>query len=113
MIAIVVTINILIALFNFYLAWRIWKIRRTIAGVTKAILVAERNTYNVLHSAPDKVILGQKGSRLLREKYRNLDFQLERLGRLLGILSFTQQFWLKRTRQGRYLKKSKKPLAKY
>ncbi|MFB2936335.1 hypothetical protein ACE1B6_13870 [Aerosakkonemataceae cyanobacterium BLCC-F154] len=112
MIVIVVTINILIALFNFYLAWQIWKIRRSIAGATKAIVVAERNTYNVLHSAPDTIILGQKGSKTLREKYRNLEFQLEKLGRLLGILNFSQQFWRKRTRRSRPLKQMKKPLAK-
>jgi hypothetical protein len=113
MIAVVVIINILIALFNFYLAWQIWKIRKTIAGATKAILAAERNTYNLLHSAPDTVILGQKGSRLVREKYRELEIQLAKLGQLLGLFNFTQQFWRKRTRQSRQLKKIKKLKTKY
>lgn len=112
MIAIVVTINILIALFNFYLAWQIWKIRRSIAGATKAIIASERNTYNVLHSAPDVIILGQKGSKTLREQYRLLEIQLEKLGQLLGILNFSQQFWRKRSRKSRQLKKLKKSLGK-
>jgi len=83
MIAIVITINILIALFNFYLAWRIWKIRRTIAGATRAILAADRNTYNVLHSAPKTITVGQKGAKTAREQYQKLEIQLEKLGQVL------------------------------
>ncbi|MBE9227197.1 hypothetical protein IQ264_17355 [Phormidium sp. LEGE 05292] len=113
MIAIVVTINILIALFNFYLAWRIWQIRRSIAGATRAILAADRNTYNVLHNAPKTIIIGQKGTKSLREQYQKLEIQLEKLGQVLGILNFTQQFWQKRARQNRQLKKLKKSLSKY
>lgn len=113
MIALVVIINILIALFNFYLAWRIWKIRRTIAGVTKAVLAADRNTYKVLHSAPKTINVGQKGSKTLREQYQKLEIQLEKLGQVLGILNFTQQFWRKRRKQTKQLKKVKKSLAKY
>lgn len=108
MIAIVIIINILIALFNFYLAWQIWKIRRSIAGATKAILAADRNTYNVLHGAPKTIIVGQKGTKGLREQYQKLEIQLEKLGQVLGILNFTQQFWRKRARQNRQLKKLKK-----
>lgn len=112
MIAIVITINIIIALFNFYLAWQIWKIRRSIAGATKAIIAADRNTYNVLHEAPKTIIIGQKGTNSLREQYQKLEIQLEKLGQVLGILNFTQQFWRKRTKQKKQLKKLKKSLGK-
>ncbi|XWK90732.1 MAG: hypothetical protein U7127_11980 [Phormidium sp.] len=112
MIAIVVIINTLIALFNFYLAWRIWKIRRTIAKATRAILAADHNTYKVLHSAPKTITVGQKGTKTLREQYQKLEMQLEKLGQVLGILNFTQQFWQKRARQNRQLKKLKKSLSK-
>ncbi|MFB2879218.1 hypothetical protein [Floridanema aerugineum] len=112
MIVIVITINILIALFNFYLAWRIWKIRRTIAKATRAILAADRNTYKVLHSAPKTITVGQKGAKTLREQYQKLEIQLEKLGQVLGILNFTQQFCRKRARQNRQLKKLKKSLSK-
>ncbi|MFB2834642.1 hypothetical protein [Floridanema evergladense] len=113
MIVIVIAINILIALFNFYLAWRIWKIRRTIAGATRAILAADRNTYNVLHSAPKTISVGQKGANTLREQYQKLEIQLEKLGQVLGILNFTQQVWQKRQRKNKQLKKLKKSLSKY
>lgn len=112
MIAIVITINILIALFNFYLAWQIWKIRRSIAGTTKAILAADRNTYNVLHGAPQTIIVGQKGTQALRQQYQKLEIQLEKLGQVLGILNFTQQFWRNRNKKNRQLKKLKKSLGK-
>jgi len=96
MIVIVIIINILIALFNFYLAWRIWKIRPKIAGATKAILAADRNTYKVLHIAPKTIALGQKGSQAWRQQYQKLEIQLQQTRQILGLLSFGQQLWRKR-----------------
>lgn len=84
MITLVVIFNTLLALLNFYIAWRVWKIRRVLAGATKAIQAADRNTYNVLHPAPSAIAIGQKGTLALRKQYGNLGKQLERLGQILA-----------------------------
>jgi hypothetical protein len=86
MIILVVIFNTLIALLNFYLAWRVWKMRRVLAGVTKAILAADRNTYNLLHPAPRAIAIGQKGTIALRNQYGKLEKQLERLEQILALI---------------------------
>ncbi|HAX75326.1 MAG TPA: hypothetical protein DCY88_05685 [Cyanobacteria bacterium UBA11372] len=86
MIALVVIFNTLIALLNFYIAWRVWKIRRVLAGATKAILAADRNTYNVLHPAPRAIARGQKGTLALRKQYGKLEKQIERLVEIVALI---------------------------
>lgn len=113
MVTFVVVFNILIALINFYIAWRVWQLRRTIAGVATAILVADRNTYNTLHGAPNAIATGQKGTKAAREQYRQLEIQLQKLRQLLGLLNFAQQVWRRRSRQTRKSKSIKKSLPKY
>lgn len=86
MITLVVILNTLIALLNFYIAWRVWKIRRVLAGATKAILAADRNTYNVLHPAPRAIAIGQKGTLALRNQYGKLQKQLQQLVQILALI---------------------------
>lgn len=86
MIAFVVVFNTLLALVNFYIAWRVWKMRRVLAGVTQGIQAADRNTYNTLHPAPDAIAIGQKGTSALRQQYQKLEIQLERLGQILALI---------------------------
>ena len=93
MVTVVVIINTLIALINFYIAWRVWKLRRVLAGAAKAILAAERNTYNVLHVAPGAIAKGQKGSKALGNQYRRLDIQFQRLVQLLSLSGLLQRTW--------------------
>lgn len=99
MITVVVIINISIALFNFYLAWRIWKIRRRIAQAAKVIAKAERSTYNVLHAAPNVISRGQKGTSALRDRYSQLAVQIQRLQQILGLLYLGKKFWYDRTQK--------------
>jgi hypothetical protein len=86
MITLVVIFNTLLALVNFYIAWRVWKIRRVLAGATKAILAADRNTYNVLHPAPLAIAKGQKGTLALRNQYGKLQTQLQQLVQILALI---------------------------
>lgn len=98
MVIVVVVLNTLIALINFYIAWRVWKIRRTLAGVTKGILAAVSNTYNVLHPAPKAIYMGQKGTRTLRKQYQQYEIQLERLGQILALIRLGLGVWGRRRR---------------
>lgn len=101
MVTIVVIINTAIALFNFYVAWRIWKIRRRIANAAKVIARAERSTYNVLHAAPNAISKGQKGTSALRDRYRQLNVQIQRLQQILGLLYLGKKLWYDRSQKPR------------
>jgi hypothetical protein len=105
MIAFVVIFNTLLALINFYIAWRVWKMRRVLAGVAKVILTADRNTYNALHPAPRAIAVGQKGTKALRSRYQQLELQLEKLGQILAVISFALGLMQKRNQKAQFKKR--------
>jgi hypothetical protein len=86
MVAFVAIVNLLVTLLNFYLAWKLWKLRRAIAKATKALIAAERKTYNVLHRAPPFVLKGQQGTENLRQRYQYLQWQLRQVQQVLTLL---------------------------
>lgn len=97
MLTLVITFNLLLALGCFYLAWKVWRFRQTIATVADALLLAEKNTHAVLHSAPDAILKGQIGTYQLRQSYQRLEPQYQQVRRALTLLSLGQTVW-RRTR---------------
>ena len=93
----VVVINLLLALFCFYLAWKVWQFRRAIANAADALLVAERNTHKVLHGAPNAILKGQIGTSQFRQRYQQLEPHYQKARQALALLSVGQTVWRRRT----------------
>ena len=90
MVTIVVVLNVLISLLCLYVAWQVWNLRRTLAAVVDALTIAERNTYAVLHGAPNAIYKGQLGVHGLRERYQQLELQLQQVQKVLTVLGLLQ-----------------------
>lgn len=101
MLTAVVVINLILSLLGFYVAWQLWCLRQVFLQAEQNILTAERNTYNVLHGAPDYIVVGQRGTNALRHQYRHLERQLEQLQSVLGLLSFGTSLWRRRQKKRR------------
>ncbi|MBD2538581.1 hypothetical protein [Coleofasciculus sp. FACHB-SPT36] len=95
MVTIVVGFNVLLSLMLLYVAWKIRKLRSRLAKITKILLAAERNTYNVLRGAPKILSKGQLGANLLTERYQQLDPQLQRVQKILALFGLGQKLWLR------------------
>lgn len=95
MVAVIVGINLVIAMLCWYVAWQLWLLRRTLANVAEALLIAERNTHNVLYGAPDAIATAQQGSYQLRQSYQRLRVQISQLQRILSLVAVGQTFWVK------------------
>jgi hypothetical protein len=91
MLQIVVGINILISLLCLYVAWRVWKLRRALAIAADVVASFERNTYLTLHGAPQAIYNGQLGVSGLRDRYQQLDRQLEQVQQVLTVLALLQR----------------------
>ncbi|MEQ8755423.1 MAG: hypothetical protein RID09_18170 [Coleofasciculus sp. G1-WW12-02] len=104
MLIVVIIFNLLISLFGFYLAWRIWKLRRVLAAAADIVALAERSTYRVLHGAPQAISRGQIGVHGLKKRYQHLEFQLQRVQRVLMVLGLIQKTY--RSRRRRHGKRS-------
>jgi hypothetical protein len=97
MVAFVVICNVLIGLVCLIVAWQIWRLKSTIAAITRSIVGIEQAVYDVLHPAPEVILKGQSGTAQLRQNYQNLGPQLERLERILAIVNLGRTVWVRRS----------------
>jgi len=93
MLTVVVVLNVLISLLCLYVAWQVWNLRRVLAAATTALILAERNTHNILGGAPAAISQGQIGVSGARESYQQLELQLQKLQQVLTLLSLVQRVW--------------------
>ncbi|MGB3263147.1 MAG: hypothetical protein WBA89_04240 [Microcoleus sp.] len=98
MLTAVVIINLMISVVCFYIATRVWKIRRTIARLEIRIAAIDRCSSNLLGISPDFLAKRQEGARQLRRRYQQLELQLQQVRQLLGLLGFGRMLWSKRDR---------------
>lgn len=89
-IAIAVSLNILIALFGFYLAWRVWRLKQTLGGVTEALTRWEQNAHSGLNpgTLPPAILQGKRNTAGLRYRYAQLQVQIRQLQQVLALVSF-------------------------
>lgn len=93
MLNVVVVLNVLISLLCLYVAWQVWNLRRVLAAAADAVLLAERNTYRILHPAPEAISQGQLGVGGARDSYQQLELQLQKIQQVLTLLSLVQRVW--------------------
>lgn len=104
MVTVVLVLNSFIALFGFYVAWRLWQLRVALTHTTEALTAAERATQRVLSRAPQTFHNRQRGLRHLRQHYRRVGLHLQRVEQLLAILGLSQAVWQwYRRRPGRFV----------
>jgi hypothetical protein len=87
-IAVAVSLNLAIALFCFYVAWRLWRLAQTLGAVADAMVVWERSTHNTLNPAviPPAILLGQRSTARLRGRYAQLQRQLQQLQQVVSVV---------------------------
>lgn len=93
MLTIVVVFNVVISLLCLYVAWQVWNLRRVLGAAADALFLAQRNTYNVLHGAPEAILQGQAGVGGARDSYQQLELQLQKVQQVLTLLSLVQRVW--------------------
>jgi hypothetical protein len=86
----VVSLNILIALLGFYVAWRLWRLKTSLSGVADALLRWEQNARHSLDpvATPAAILTGQQKTASLRYQYAQLRVQVHRVRQALKLLSF-------------------------
>jgi hypothetical protein len=98
MLTVVVVCNVLLSLVCLYVAWQLWKIRRSLTIAADAVTVAERATYEVLHGAPRAIAFGQSGIRGWRGSYERLELQRQQVQQILTLLGLVQTLLRQTTR---------------
>ena len=103
MIAVAVSLNLVLALFCFYVAWRVWQLSKSLGAVADALTTWERNTHNTLNPIviPPAILRGQASTAYLRQRYSLLQLQLQRLQQLMAMVGLLPQAnrWLGMSRR--------------
>ncbi|WP_017302480.1 hypothetical protein [Nodosilinea nodulosa] len=88
MIAVAVGLNLVIALFCFFVAWRLWRLSKTLGAVADALANWDRNARRILDpvAVPPAILRGQTGTAYLRQNYALLQFQIQRLEQVMGVV---------------------------
>jgi hypothetical protein len=87
MLAIVLTLNISLALACLGLALLMFQIRGMLRQFNLAILKAEKKTHRALYRAPHYILLGQKGTEQLRQQLSGLGSLQQQINRWAALLS--------------------------
>jgi hypothetical protein len=87
MLAVVVILNVLLAVYLLRLTLHVWRLRQKFSRAANALIVAEQRTHAVLHKAPQAILQGQVGSRELRERYQQLEQYYQRASQALAVLA--------------------------
>lgn len=93
MIFFVVTINLLVAIFNIYLAFKIWQIRKIIRLITLIIANCEIYLGYVLNHAPDIIKQRQENVYQLRQRYQLLQLQIQQIRRIIILVTWISRIW--------------------
>ncbi|MGI0490062.1 hypothetical protein ACN4EK_32085 [Pantanalinema rosaneae CENA516] len=96
MLIIVLVANLLIGLTCLFVAWQVWQLRRSLAQVTQTLLYVEEAVHGVLYGAPGAILIAKQGTYQLRKNYRQLEGQLQRMQKVMGLLSLGQFLWQRR-----------------
>ncbi|HLO50456.1 MAG TPA: hypothetical protein VK211_18715 [Kamptonema sp.] len=101
MLTTVLIINVLISLLCFYIAWKVWQVRRVLSRVESTLTVMERRSHNILSQAPEFLVKREKSVRKLRQQYQQLESQVQQLQQVLGLLTLGGTLWRSRSQRFR------------
>ncbi len=82
----VIVLNLLLALYGFYLTRQLWNLRRTFSQAADALMVAERNTHNLLSGAPQGIERRELSVRQFHQNYRQLEPKLQQAQKALALI---------------------------
>lgn len=93
MLWLVIELNIVISIFSFYLAWRIWRVRQTLLQVEQTLNLINICTSKVLGKTPEFFQLHQQKINQLRQLYKQLDLQVQQVKQIMAMLWLLRTIW--------------------
>ena len=88
MIIVVITINLIITIFNFYLAIKLWQLRGLVALITSALVSCENYLYSVLLITPKILQQEQTNIYHFRQRYQLWQLQLRKIRQIIVLLNW-------------------------
>lgn len=97
MIIIVITLNLIITIFNLYLVVKLWQLRKLLALITKALINCENYLYYVLLITPKVLQKEQNNIYHWRQNYQLWQLQLQKIKQIITLLNLLYRIWRRYT----------------
>jgi hypothetical protein len=93
MIVFVIVVNLCITVVNFYLAVKIWQLRRWLICATKTSIDCERSIQDLLYFGQTILARKQKNINDLRQGYQLLQSQWQKIKQIVFLLNLLVRLW--------------------
>lgn len=93
MIIFVIVVNLCITVVNFYLAVKIWQLRRWLICSSKTLVDCEHSIQNLLYFGTFISLQKQKNINDLRQRYQLLQLQWQKIRQILFLLNLAIRLW--------------------
>jgi hypothetical protein len=97
MIITVITLNLIITIFNLYLVVKLWQLRKLLALITKALINCENYLYYVLLITPQILQKEQNNIYHWRQSYQLWQLQLQKIKQIVTLLNWLYRVWRRYT----------------
>jgi len=98
MLWLVIEVNIIISIFSFYLAWKIWRFRQVLLKVERNLSLTDNYTNNILTKTPKFLQLRLQRLNQLRQLYKQLDVQVKQVQQIIAMFWLLRTIWLRLSR---------------
>ena len=98
MVWLVIEVNIIISIFGFYLAWKIWRFRQILLKLERNLSLIDNCTNNILAKTPEFLQLRLQKVSQLRQLYQQLDGQVQQVQQVISMFWLLRRIWLRYSR---------------
>jgi ABC-type glucose/galactose transport system permease subunit len=93
MIVIVIILNLIITIFNLYLAIKLWQLRKLLTLITSALIKCENYLYYVFLVTPPILQKEQTNIYHFRQRYQLWQLQLKKIKQIIVLLNWFYRLW--------------------
>ncbi|AFZ37614.1 hypothetical protein Sta7437_4137 [Stanieria cyanosphaera PCC 7437] len=90
-----IIVNLIITLFNLYLAIKIWQLRQKLSLIAHELNNCEIFIHSILVTTPNVLIQNKNNLAQVRQKYQLLQLQLKQTQQIIIVLNWLYQAWRK------------------
>ncbi|MGD1716302.1 hypothetical protein [Dapis sp. BLCC M172] len=93
MLWLVIEVNIIISIFGFYLAWKIWIFRQILLEVERNLSLIDNCTDKILTKTPKLLQLRLQRVNQLRQLYQQLNLQVQQVQQVIAMFWLLRRIW--------------------
>lgn len=96
MLTIVLTINLMLAALCLWVAWQVWRLKRSLGRVADTLIDVEQTAHPLLYGAPQHIAERYQHVEEVCDRIRTIEPQLRRARQAIRVIAWQHQRWRSR-----------------